>query len=106
MTNKVTQEDLKAALGAWNEAREKAAQEHAAWGRLLQSHGALIRSMVENGWTFAKAKQDVDGFSNAHNEKLLAALGDMDEKYRLYQDLEAAYNEQNSELQKMARKYP
>lgn len=96
MANKIIQADLKAALDAWNEAREKATQEHAAWGRLLQSHGALIRSMVENGWTFAKAKLDVDCFSNAHNEKLLAALRDMDEKCRQYQDLEAAYKDQNS----------
>lgn len=95
MTNKVTQADLKAALGEWNEARANAAQEHAAWGRLLQSHDALIRSMVENGWTFAKAKKDVYGFSNAHNENLLAAIRYMDDKCRQYQELEAAYNSQN-----------
>ncbi len=94
-TKTVTKQDLKAALDAWSIAREKAAQEHDAWGVLLRSHDALIRSMIVNGGTFNQAKRDVQDFSESHNEKLLAAIRDMDEKCREYQTLEAAYKSQN-----------
>lgn len=93
--NTVTKADLAAALEAWNQARQKAALEHDAWGLVLRNHGQLIRSLTDNGWNFGEAKQGVDDLSDSHKGNLLAAWADMDAKCSEYQDLEKIYKAGN-----------
>lgn len=53
--------------------------------------------MIANGWTFAEAKRDVNSASTFHNEALLAALKEMDERCREYLDLEAKLKAQQQQ---------
>jgi len=94
---RVTKNDVDTALLLWKEASERAQAEHLAWGALLQGQQTLIRSMIDNGWTYAQAKRDVDNASTVHNEALLTALTEMDERCRQYLELEAALKAQQQQ---------
>lgn len=50
--------------------------------------------MLDNGWTYQRAMQDVSNASSVHSEELQAAWKYMDEKCRAYQELEAKFLQQ------------
>jgi len=87
----VTQEELDAALHAWEEAREGAVLEQTAWAPLLQSHASLIASLRANGHTWSQATDEFDRLSNAHSLALRAKWDDMDRLCSKYQRLRAAF---------------
>ncbi|GEM_PF-5107801 len=93
----VTKGDLDLALKAWEIAREKALLVNQNWALFLKSQQALIRTMRENGWTYAQAKTDVDAASNVHSEALQAAWKEMDDRCRDYMELEAKFVEQQQQ---------
>lgn len=90
----VTRDDLRSALRDWEIARERALLQQQGWGTFLKGQQALIRSMLDNGWTYERAMQDVNNASSVHSEQLQAAGNDMDEKCRAYQELEAKFLQQ------------
>jgi hypothetical protein len=87
----VTKDDLQLALKAWELAREKALILNQNWGVFLKSQQALIRSMLDNGWTYDRAKRDVDDASTVHSEALQASWKEMDDRCQDYLDLEAKF---------------
>jgi hypothetical protein len=90
----VSRADLDAALNAWEAARDRAASEHLAWGRVLQSHKALIASIRFGGKTFTEAAREFGALSESDGEPLFAAWDEMDRACTMYQEIAATLGDQ------------
>jgi hypothetical protein len=92
----VTKDGLRAALRDWEIARERALLQQQGWGTFLKNQQTLIRSMLDNGWTYQRSMQDVSNASSVHSEELQAAGKNMDERCSSYQELEAKFLQQQA----------
>lgn len=91
----VTKDDLRAALRAWEIAREKALLENQRNADFLKNQQILIQLLIDGGATAFSAKRDVDQAAAAQLEAFHAAWQEMNDRCREYDELlEASRHQQ------------
>lgn len=94
---RVTKDDLRHALRAWEIAREKVLLAHDDNISFLRKQQGLILSLIDNDTTTFTARRDVDAASADQLLTFHAAWQEMDDCCREYDELLAAFRLQQAQ---------
>jgi len=83
----ISEDQLNAALEAWEVARDRVRLEQTASATLAQSHNAPITSLRKHEHTWQRAEDELKIVSDGHRDALLNAWRDMDAKCKDYREL-------------------